>query len=99
MLDSLRAETERRGVKLILAITPQNPDFAKTESFGSFGPKMEVAKKIVSALEKSGYYIFDENKFGEHDYTSEMAYNSNHLSYLGARQFTARLDSLLKTLR
>ena len=99
MLDSLRAETERRGVKLILAITPQNPDFAKTESFGSFGPKMEVAKKIVSALEKSGYYIFDENKFGEHDYSSEMAYNSNHLSYLGARQFTARLDSLLKTLR
>ena len=99
MLDSLRAEAERRDVKLILAITPRNPDFAQTESFGFFGPKRSVAKKIIAKLEKDGYYIFDENKFGEHDYTSRMAYDSNHLSYLGAKQFSSRLDSLLKTLK
>ena len=42
--------------------------------------------------------MFDENKFGEHDYTSDMAYNTDHLSALGAKQYTHRLDSLLATL-
>ena len=40
----------------------------------------------------------DEYKEGHHDYTDAMAYNPNHLSYLGAALFTARLDAFLKTL-
>jgi hypothetical protein len=40
----------------------------------------------------------DENKNGKHDYSDEMALNTDHLSALGAAQITQRLDSLLKTL-
>ena len=99
MLKMLKKESENRGVKFILAITPRNPDYAATNSFGLFGPSRDVAHQIIDELRKLGFEIFDENKDGNHDYTAEMAYNNSHLSYIGARQFTARLDSLLKTLR
>jgi hypothetical protein len=35
---------------------------------------------------------------GLHDYSDEMAVNTDHLSALGARQLTERLDSLLKEM-
>lgn len=41
----------------------------------------------------------DENKMGDHDYTDAMAFDYDHLSYLGAAQLTHRLDSLLNTLK
>ena len=44
------------------------------------------------------FRLWDENKMGDHDYTDEMAFNEDHLSYLGAIQLTTRLDSLLKKL-
>lgn len=40
----------------------------------------------------------DENKMGDHDYTDEMAQDTDHLSPLGAEKLTLRLDSLIKTL-
>ena len=57
-----------------------------------------MANAIIDGLKEHGFLIFDENKNGKHDYTDEMAYNNTHLSYLGARQFTARLDSVLRSL-
>jgi hypothetical protein len=36
---------------------------------------------------------------GNHDYADEMAGNKDHLGYLGALQMTARLDSVLRTLK
>ena len=99
ILKMLKKETEDRNVKFILAITPRNPAYAETNSFGMFGPSRDVARQIIDELRKSGFEIFDENKDGKHDYTAEMAYNNSHLSYIGARQFTARLDSLLGTLK
>ena len=44
------------------------------------------------------FVMMDENKFGEHDYTDEMAHDYDHLAATGALQFTARLDSLIKSL-
>ena len=40
----------------------------------------------------------DENKMGDHDYTSEMAFDSDHLNKLGAKQLTTRIDSVLQIL-
>lgn len=40
----------------------------------------------------------DKNKFGNHDYTDDMARDSDHLAGLGAEQLTHRLDSLIHTL-
>ena len=44
------------------------------------------------------FVLMDENQMGNHDYTDSMAYESDHLSALGANQLTGRLDSVLKTL-
>jgi hypothetical protein len=41
----------------------------------------------------------DENKMGNHDYPDKMANNRDHLSKEGAQKLTARIDSVLKTLK
>ena len=99
ILDELRDEMDKRNIKLVLAITPRNPAYAETDAYGVFGPSRDAAREIIDMLVEKGYVVFDENKDGKHDYTPEMAYNNTHLSYLGADQFTARLDSLLRTLK
>ena len=87
-----------KGITVIVTVLPQHPGFAKTGTFGIYGPKRSYAKMIIENVEKMDVVLFDENKFGEHDYTDEMAYNTDHLSALGAQQYTRRLDSLLATL-
>ena len=99
VFDSLKVEMDRRNIKLVLAVTPRNPAYAETEGFGVFGPSREVARAVINRFVEKGYVVFDENKDGKHDYTPKMAYNNTHLSYIGAEQFTSRLDSLLKTLK
>ena len=98
-LEALRQDMEKRNIKLILTITPRNPAYAETESFGVFGPSRGVANAIIDRLIENKYHVFDENKDGKHDYSNKMAYNNIHLSYIGAEQYTSRLDSLLKTLK
>ena len=56
------------------------------------------AKKIIDRVSKLDLIMLDENKWGDHDYTDEMAYDYDHLSVLGAKQLTHRVDSVLKTL-
>ncbi|WP_407456294.1 TIGR02171 family lipoprotein [Fibrobacter sp.] len=99
VIDSLKVEMDRRNIKLVLAVTPRNPAYAETEGFGVFGPSREVARAVIKRFVEKGYVVFDENKDGKHDYTPKMAYNNIHLSYIGAEQFTSRLDSLLRTLK
>ena len=100
LFKDMKKIAEKRGLNLLLAITPRNPDYyTSTDSYGLFGPSREVAEQIIDELKKSGLLIFDENRYGKHDYTPEMAFNNSHVSYLGARHFTARLDSLLRTLK
>jgi hypothetical protein len=40
----------------------------------------------------------DENNMGNHDYSDDMANDTDHLSEAGAVKLTHRLDSLIKTL-
>lgn len=95
---SIKRMTDSCGVMLIAAITPRSPAYRETEAFDIFGPSRDVAHELIQTVADMGVMIFDENKDGLHDYTEEMAANEYHVSYLGAAQFTARLDSLLKTL-
>ena len=55
---------------------------------------------ITSNREKESMYkmIMDENNMGNHDYTDDMANDTDHLSEAGAAKLTHRLDSLIKTL-
>lgn len=86
------------GVKVVGIVYPRHPDYRKTGSFGAYGPMRSYAKKIIDRAARLDMIIMDENKWGEHDYTDEMAYDYDHLSVLGAKQLTHRVDSLLKTL-
>jgi len=86
------------GVKVVVAVYPQHPGYAQTGAFGVYGPRRSYAKDIIDSVKKMDVILFDENKFGAHDYTDKMAYNVDHLSTSGAKQFTHRLDSLLSKL-
>ena len=95
---------EEQGVYVIGVVFPQSPNFNKTGAWGRYGLRRSEAPMLLSDLEsleqEYPHFVFwDENKMGDHDYTDEMAANRDHLSYLGAVQLTARLDSLLKTLK
>ena len=94
----LKALADSKGIQLIAAIPPRNPGYKDTEAFDPYGPSWEVAHQIIDAVKNMGIMVFDEYKDGHHDYTDAMAYNPNHLSYLGAAQFTARLDAFLSAL-
>ena len=98
ILKALKKTADSCGVKLIAAIPPRNPRFKDTKAFDPYGPSWDVAHQIIDAVKDMGIVIFDEYKDGHHDYTDAMAFNSSHVSYLGAAQFSARLDALLKSL-
>lgn len=96
---SIKKILDERGIKLVVAITPRNPAYADSWAYGLFGPSREVAHRLIDAIADMGIEVFDENKDGKHDYGQDMAYDYSHVSYLGAQQFTARLDSLLSTIK
>ena len=88
------------GIEVVGAIFPQNPAYAKTGAFGRYGiTRSEAPKRIaqIAELEKKypNFHLMDENKMGEHDYTTTMSSNDDHLSRYGSRIFSLRLDSLL----
>ena len=89
----------QKGLKVVVTILPQNPAYAETGSFGVYGPRKSIAKDVIDSIKAMDVIFFDEYKFGAHDYTDEMAYNVDHLSTSGAKQYTHRLDSLLSTLK
>ena len=99
IMKSLKEFADSNGVRLIAAIPPRSPAYSTSNAFDPYGPSWEVAHQIIDAVKDMGIEIFDEYKEGHHDYTDEMANNPNHVSYLGAAQFSARLDAFLKTLK
>ena len=92
-----------RNIILIGVITPRNPKYKETGSFGSHGLLRSEAPALIQEiadLSKTypNFILMDENKMGDHDYTEDMAFDMDHLNQLGAKHLTERLDSLLQTL-
>lgn len=92
-----------KGILVIGIITPLNPAYKETEAFGTYGILRTEAPALVQRIADlhetyPNFYLMDENKMGDHDYTDEMARDSQHLASKGAEQLTGRLDSLLQTL-
>ena len=93
-----------RNIILIGVITPRNPKYKETGSFGSHGLLRSEAPALIQEiadLSKTypNFILMDENKMGDHDYTEDMAFDMDHLNQLGAQHLTERLDSLLQTLK
>jgi hypothetical protein len=87
------------GIKVIALNYPVHPGYGQTIMVGPYGPTSGTAKRVLDRVASMGVILMDENNWGNHDYTDEMAYDPDHLSYLGAIQLTHRLDSLLQTLK
>lgn len=106
VMDSLAElidSTRNRGVTIIGVVYPQSPKYANTGAFGLHGTQRSVAMETVAFFDSLAqvyphFVMMDENMFGLHDYTDEMAYDFDHLSELGARHLSARLDSLIRAL-
>ena len=87
------------GVKIVAVMPPHNSAYRNTGAYSLFGPSRTVAHMLIDSLASMEYVILDENRDGLHDYADPEANNSAHLSILGAAKLTARLDSLLRTLK
>ncbi|MDD5942039.1 hypothetical protein [Fibrobacter sp.] len=61
---------------------------------------MKLVEKVQELAQKYGnFYLLDENKMGEHDHAMSMAYDYDHLNYRGAEKITARIDSVLNSIK
>ena len=89
----------KKGIQVILVVPPQNPGYAKTGAFGIYAGRRSHAEELLKRAAKLDVVMMDENKMGKHDYTSSMAYNTDHLSREGAKQLSERLDSLFVDLQ
>jgi hypothetical protein len=97
-LEKLVGEARARGIEVVLLVTPQNPRYAKTGAYGVYGVRRSVAQELLERAKALDVLFLDENKMGNHDYKSSMAFNTDHLGREGAKQLSERLDSLFKTL-
>ena len=91
-----------KGIKVIGVVFPQSPYYRKTGAYGRHGMRRSAAElliaKAASLTQKyDNFYLMDENKMGNHDY-SNMGGDYDHLCYDGAVKFTAKLDSLIRIL-
>ncbi|WP_405342466.1 TIGR02171 family lipoprotein [Fibrobacter sp.] len=106
-LDALKNIIEiclNRNIYVVGMIFPQNPRYKDTGIFGRYGMRRSLAKSLIDQFHEleriyPNFTLFDENKMGAHDYTDMEAVDSDHLCYNGAPKITARLDSVLKSLK
>lgn len=103
ILKDLAAEGYEKGFYVVGVIFPMSPGYAQTGSFGRQGVRRSFVPTIMDSLDAwrtlyPNLYIFDENKMGNHDYTSDMAQDFDHLNKKGAAKLTTRLNEFLLTL-
>ena len=103
MLKDIAKKCYEKNIILIGVITPQNPRYKETGAFGFHGLLRSETPALIQEIDNisktyPNFILMDENKMGNHDYTDDMAFDTDHLSALGAEKLTHRLDSLIKTL-
>lgn len=96
--------TAEDSIVVIGAIFPQAPGYKNMGTFGRHGLRRSEAIEIISNIENlqkeyPHFILMDENKMGDHDYTDDMAQDSDHLAPPGAKHFAEHLDSLIRTLK
>jgi len=96
-------ECQKQDIIFIGVIMPENPRYKETGSFGKQGLKRSEAKKLLAEInglseKHPNFILMDENKMGYHDYTDDMAFDTDHLADAGATQLTKRIDELIKSL-
>ena len=92
------------GVRVVGVVFPQSPNYLKTNAWGRYGPTREAAEVMQAAVQElvekyPNFTVLDEYHDGNHDFESELFFDEDHLCSDGSLVMTARLDSLLKTMR
>ena len=93
-----------QNITVVGVTFPVSPYYKKTGSYSRHGMLRSHAEKLIEEMrrmedENSNFIFMDENKMGDHDYPSSMAHDYDHLNKFGAEKFSARLDSLIKSLQ
>lgn len=103
ILEDLVKACSEKEVYVVGVVFPLNPGYKETGAYGSSGLQRSVAPNIIAKIDEisaeyPNFIFVDENKYGDHDYSDDMAKDYGHLSSAGAEQLTQRLDSLIQTL-
>ena len=91
-------------VNVVGVIYPQSPNYTKTiysKEYQEAKKELEKKNKNKGGMSKKypNFKVLDEYKDGNHDYAEGEFSNEDHLGLEGAKVITARIDSLLKTLK
>ena len=91
-----------KGIKVVGVVFPQSPHYMKTGTYGRHGMRRSAAELLIAkaaslSQKYDNFYMMDENKMGNHDYTN-MGGDYDHLCFDGAVKFTAKLDSVIRNL-
>ncbi len=103
-LVKLLSAAQSKNILVVGIVFPLAPQYRNTGSYGKYGMRRSAAFQILQDVEAlrqkyPNFHYLDENRMGDHDYPDEMAYDYDHLNVTGAAKLTARLDSLLQTLK
>lgn len=103
LLREIAQIAEQKKFYVIALETPQNPAYQNTGAYGRNGILRSKVPDMIKTIQDISndypHFIFmDENKMGNHDYTSEMAHDDDHLGSVGAEKLSRRLDSLIQFL-
>jgi formylglycine-generating enzyme required for sulfatase activity len=90
------------AIHMLVIEFPESPGYKSTPNIGRLGPYRTTYQQIVAwlqSLEQANpyFHFYDANMYGNHDYADSEALDCNHLSYLGARKMSRRVDSLFAT--
>jgi uncharacterized protein (TIGR02171 family) len=102
MINSLIGDLDQRQILVVIVLFPENPGFKNTAYFAAGGPSWATGLAYavqLKALEQlyPHYHFYDAYLSGNHDYGDDDAENQNHLCPVGAKKFTQRLDSLIRS--
>ena len=94
---------QERGIRVIGIEIPLNPAYKNTGAYGNNGILRSEAPALIQQIQDisetyPNFIFMNENNFGDHDYTSEMALDDGHLCPVGAEQLTKRVFTLIKKL-
>jgi hypothetical protein len=103
-LDFIIRSAAIKDVNVVGVIFPQSPEYKNSGAFGRHGMRRSHAMKLLEEVQElaqkyGNFYLLDENKMGDHDYAMSMAYDYDHLNYRGAEKITARIDSVLNSIK
>jgi hypothetical protein len=103
-MESLIDTLHSRGIRVLGVNYPQSPNYAKSAWAGRHEPTWEFYHQILFMIKgmesrHPNFRLYDPHLDGRHDYTTDEAYDYDHLSTAGATKLSRRIDSVLSVWR